>query len=397
MARIVRLLAVTVVSAIVAWRAIVSGFDAIQDNRGIFAHDDTADTSGGNDVGELRRRLARNPADSESLLRLAEQFQRLGDRPGALAALKQALDNSPTKKRVLAVARIMYFTYGDDASGLMVTRRLMDLYPDTAPRVFPVFAAALEMSPYRAFFEEMVRDDPKWFPSFFQHVCNSASVNALQVVFAPRIASTHATPEEQRCFLDRLQREGRWALAYQFWLNGLPAEHRQRVGFIFNGGFELPISNVGFDWRIPGQDGVTVTSEPAEGAGGRRALHVMFTNKRFSAPPVYEHLQLTPGRYRFSGRGRAQALNSWLGLQWGLYCLSSKGEDQRQLAHSDPLLGTSDWQEFQSDFTVTRDCSVQIVRLELANPVREAKTGGSAPVRLRGNLWFDDLRVKLLD
>ena len=106
---------------------------------------------------------------------------------------------------------------------------------------------------------------------------------------------------------------------------------------------------------------------------------------------------MTPGRYRFSGRGRAQALNSWLGLQWGLYCLSSKGEDQRQLAHSDPLLGTSDWQDFQSDFTVARDCPVQIVRLELANPVREAKTAGSAPVRLRGNLWFDDLRVKLLD
>jgi hypothetical protein len=37
-----------------------------------------------------------------------------------------------------------------------------------------------------------------------------------------------------------------------------------------------------------------------------------------------------------------------------------------------------------------------MLRLELANPRRDAMVPGSAPTRLRGSIWFDDLRVKTL-
>ncbi len=40
---------------------------------------------------------------------------------------------------------------------------------------------------------------------------------------------------------------------------------------------------------------------------------------------------------------------------------------------------------------------MQVLRLELANPQRNAKSAGSVAIRLRGGLWFDDLRVRSVD
>ena len=84
-------------------------------------------------------------------------------------------------------------------------------------------------------------------------------------------AAEVATPDERRCLIERLQRDGQWPDAYLVWLNGLPLEQRQRVGYVFNGGFELPLSNAGFDWRIPAQDGAVVSAEPGDGVTGKRA------------------------------------------------------------------------------------------------------------------------------
>ena len=84
-------------------------------------------------------------------------------------------------------------------------------------------------------------------------------------------------------------------------------------------------------------------------------------------------------------------------MQWGLYCHNAGSGEVRQLARSDALLGSSDWTEFHQDFVVSRDCPVQVLRLELANPRRDAKEGGNVAVRLRGSVWFDDLRVRILD
>ena len=116
------------------------------------------------------------------------------------------------------------------------------------------------------------------------------------------------------------------------------------------------MSNVGFDWTIPPQDGVDVDAQPIGGATGRRALKVEFVNKRWAGPPVQQYLMLYPGRYRFEGRGRSDGLETWLGVQWGLYCLPASGKEPRQLARSGRFLASSDWEAWGDDFAVPGDC-----------------------------------------
>jgi hypothetical protein len=90
---------------------------------------------------------------------------------------------------------------------------------------------------------------------------------------------------------------------------------------------------------------------------------------------------------------RADGFESWLGLQWAVYCHADDEAAQRQLAKTEPFTGSGGWGEFRRDFVVPAGCPVQLLRLELANPKRDAEAPGAVPARLRGGLWFDDIEV----
>ena len=213
-------------------------------------------------------------------------------------------------------------------------------------------------------------------------------------LLAVRAHAGSATDAERRCVVDRLQRENRWPHAYQTWLNTLPDAARRRVGYVYNGDFELPISNVGFDWRVPVEERVRVEVHP-DGSG--RALAIEFVDTRWTAPPIYQYLMLVPGKYDFEGRGRSDALDTWLGVQWALYCAPEGAAPARQLARTPRFLGTSAWQAWRVAMTVPADCPVQILRLELANPRADVAAPGDVTVRLKGSVRFAGLRVRSLD
>jgi len=264
--------------------------------------------------------------------------------------------------------------------------------------VWPVFTAALNSGRHDEFFAAAARDNARWWPGFFDEACKAATdLSTVERAFAVRAATGNVTAAERTCVIERLERDGQWSRAYQTWINSLPREQQRRIGFVFNGEFEFPISNVGFDWIIAPQDGVNVEAQSIQGARGRRALRIEFVRKRWSRVPVQQYLVLVPGKYRFEGRGRADGLDTWVGVQWGLYCLQREGVPGHHLASSDRFRGTSDWVEFHGDFTVAKDCPVQLLRFELANPRQDLATPDDVVTRLNVTVWFDDFRVRSLD
>ena len=386
------MLALTIpVMLLLAWRVLVAGIDALAE-RNVAPPDAAAAEA------SLRQRLARNPADATALLFLALELERQGRADEAGAAMRTAVRLAPADPQSLLLVAGYFLRTGEEAPALTTLRRAVDSSPvEVSDRVWPVFTAALVAGRHREFFDAVARENPSWWPGFFHYACaHAASAGAMQAVYAARVAAGVATPDERRCLIERLQRDGQWTAAYLVWLNGLPLEQRQRVGYVFNGDFELPLSNLGFDWRIPVQEGAVVSAEPGDGVTGQRALNITFANQRYAAPPVYQYLMLYPGRYRLEGRARSD-LDAWLGLQWGLYCQEASGRETRQLAHSEPFVRSTRWREFQQDFTVPANCPAQVLRLELANPKQGANGPGNVAIRLKGKVWFDDLRVRIVD
>ena len=387
------------VALVLAWRAIVAASVAGQEGGRALVLGRAMTTAGSASPEERwRAQLARNPTDFVALLALARVREESGDVAGARAAIGEATRLAPVDRPTLIEAAAFHMRAGEELESLTILRRVADLHPDARATVWPVFAAALDSGRRDDFFAGIARDDPDWWPSFFDHACRSASsADALQRLFTVRAVAGKVRADERRCLIGRLQREGRWTNAYQAWLNSLPPSGRQRVGYVYNGDFELPISNLGFDWTLPPQDGVVVDVRPAAGAAGRGALRIELLDKRWSGPPVQQTLMLFPGRYRFEGRGRADRLDTWLGVQWGLYCLPDGGATPRQLARSGRFLGSSDWTGWGVDFAVPKDCPVQLLRLELANPREDAGTPGNVAARLTGTAWFDDFLIRGLD
>jgi hypothetical protein len=346
----------------------------------------------------MRQRLARNPADATAILLLAIELERQGRREEAGAAMRTAVRLAPADPQSLLLVAGYFLRTGEEAQALATLRRAVDSsQAAVGERVWPVFSAALAAGRHREYLDNLARENPSWWPVFFHYACtHGASAGAAQAVHAVRVAAGVATHDERRCLIERLQRDGLWTGAYLVWLNGLPLEQRQRVGYVFNGGFELPLSNSGFDWKIPLQEGVVVSAEPGDGITGALALSLTFGNQRYVGPPVYQYLLLAPGRYRLEGRARAD-LNAWLGLQWGLYCRNGAGRETRQLAHSRPFAGPTRWGEFAEEFAVPANCPAQMLRLELANPKQGAQAPGTVAIRLKGKVWFDDVRVRIVD
>lgn len=386
------------VALVLGWRIIVSALSAM-DERGFAVAQKSARLPLGSPGAERpwRERLARNPADSKALVVLALELESTGKRAESVEAMAEALRLAPGDLQTLMQGVGFFLRNGDDSRALATLQRAVEAFPgEIDNKVWGVFTLAIDSGRYRSFFEQVARENPPWWQPFFRVACESAAIGAVQALFDVRAKANLALPEERRCLIDRLQREGQWTNAYVLWLNSLPLEQRNRVAYVFNGTFELPLSNVGFDWRIPPQDGIDVTTEATDGTVGKRALKVAFSNKRYSAPPIYQLLALSPGRYLFEGRSRSD-LESWLGLQWGVYCAERNGQSGRQLVRTDRFVGAVDWTDFRQSLVVPGDCPAQVLRLELANPKRDATSPGNVVVRLKGRVWFDDMRITLLD
>ena len=388
-----------VIALVLAWRVVVTGADRWRDEEGVPpALAQAAPEEVATPERQWRTRLTHNPADYVALVMLALEFEQQGRKDDAHAAMREALRLAPADRQTLLQAGALLLRGGDVTQALPILQRAADLYPQTREAIWPAFARALDGGRHDEFFTTLAVSNVSWWPEFFRYACQkSKDSDALQRVFAKRTDSHAADADGRRCLVDRLLREQRWASGYQVWLNSLPADQRQRIGFVFNGDFELPISNLGFDWTITPQAVVVVEALPTEGAAGRRALKVEFVNQRWAGTPVQQRLMLVPGRYRFDGRGRSVGLDTWLGVQWGIYCLSAGGATTRQLTRIGRFRGTTPWEEMDTEFTVPPDCPAQVLRLELANPRAEADTPGNVAARLRGTVWFDDFRVRSVE
>ena len=260
-----------------------------------------------------------------------------------------------------------------------------------SPETLPILARTLEsIAANPEGREELVTllgsHAPHWRTGFLNHLATSGEDAGvvLAVYNGLKVARVPVTPAETLSVLQRLMRQGFVAQAYVMWVSSLPKSHRQSVGNVFDGGFELPFDAGVFGWRIGRVPGAFIRAEAVAGMVGDRALVIDFQHRHVPFGHVQQSLALPAGSYKLSGRVRIADLVTERGLRWTVSCVDGGGV----IAETAPFSGRKPWREFVVEFTVLPEkCRSQELALTLAARIKREQWIG-------GKIWFDGLNIR---
>jgi hypothetical protein len=328
-----------------------------------------------------------DPTNALTYLALAELEAAAGRLPEAVALAEVADVLGPMRSPALSRSAAFWFAQGRPDRGIERWSVLLRTQPGTAGQLFPVLLRLADEPVTRALLLPLLDQPPDWWDGFFAYAATHAPrPDPVMFLYNGRNRGDGLpSPVEQRVYLDRLWKDGRWTDVYLAWVGGLGERGLEVQGLIYNGGFELPPTGMGFDWRITPARGVTVEMLETFGSGGSRSLHVVLEGRVARFQNVYQPLYLEPGGYQLRGRVRTDGLPPRQGLRWAVRCNQSGAEP---LAATLPFGGKDDWQVFTLDFEVPpSECRVQLLRLEQEEQVGEPWNG-------QGGIWFDDLMIR---
>ena len=337
----------------------------------------------------LRAAAEENPANGRVYLALARLREGQGEDGRAAKLVATATHLAPMRGAVQLGAAELWFKQGQWDQGIESLSMALELRPQLRERLYPVFLRLAEDPQTRLGFATLLRNPPSWWESFFAFTAKHAVDTSVAGAFYQTRFQQGQKPtaEERRHLLNRLEKDGRFHEAYFVWPNSLDAEQLDALGNVYNGGFELPLSDEGFGWRIPKIRGAWLESMPTYGAKGERALHVTFQGQRVRFRHLYQYLLLEPGDYHFRGRVWPDSLQTSQGVRWVVRCMPDSGEI---LGTSERFLGSTPWRQFVTQFTVpAEDCRVQELRLELVGRYAQE-------FEASGAIWFDALGITRL-
>lgn len=276
-----------------------------------------------------------------------------------------------------------YLERGDFRAGLQRIDTILRLSPGRGVAIYPIL---MQLSQDPDFAQEMavvLQEAPPWRRSMLAALRHPKTGNPLAagLIMQALQGKGGLTPQEYASWLDSLMAQDRWGEAYARWA-GDAIKRDGRLPLAYNGDFEAPITDAGFDWRRIRVPGVMVHLEQSVGAPGRNA-YIRFLDRRVASAGLELPLFLQPGRYALALRMRASGLRSQLGLQWTVTCAGGAGV----VAKTDPIDGNVAWREFNATFTIpAAKCAGQ--KLRLVNLV-----GAGAGQRVVGEVWVDDVRI----
>jgi tetratricopeptide (TPR) repeat protein len=337
-------------------------------------------------IDHLRKAIDANPSEGRAYAALGRLLETRGEADQARRAMETAARLSPQRSDVQMDVAAYWMRQGDLDRALAHWNTVLRHRPDLYARVFPALLQLAGDPARQAAFLPLLKQPVPWWPAFFMHAAaNAPDVNTVRVLFSLQQGGPNTpTPEMLRAYLARLQKESAWMEAWLAWLNSLTKEQVGKVGYLYNGSFEAPISNLGFDWIVQKHPAVSLDTAATYETSGERALRVNFRGLRVKFQHLQQYLMLPPGRFYLQGRVRPDNLQAAQGMQWTLYCLGNN----EPVAVTDRFRGSDQWTRFRTEFSIPPDgCPVQMLRLELAGTIR-------LDFDADGTIWFDNLGIE---
>ena len=334
-------------------------------------------------VQSLRKRISRNPGDSQAWISLAALSSESGkingvDHNAMLDMSTQLAADDYRVQRMQAKRAIEHKQWPLAVDWLI---RLVQDNSD-APAALALAMLVQEPSALAAMQLHLKPGDDWLEPVFDAMPAAKVPVILAMPLVMNALQQKILSPQLIEKLIRQLKAHGLWLQAYALWTSSL--DHP--VPLLFNGDFDLGFIDSGFDWVVtpisPSQSGALVRQIALDQRGG--VLQIEFTGRPVAVPVIYQNLVLLNTRYVLNGEFSANNLRVNEGLAWTLRCVANDQEIARTLALKDTA---NQWQPFTVEFEIPPGCGRAVaLQLQTFAPY-EAATG------LRGQITFNNLHV----
>lgn len=322
---------------------------------------------------QLRERIGANPGDAWAWTKLLVA----GEGPPPEPVIRAATVVAPNHPNVLRWRAAKAFERGEYAEAVDVLVQMVAARGSGhAAQVLARLAATPEG---QALLRPHLDRADRWLPSVISHMSTLKLPPGAALPLVAEALEKRTLPAAARHgYMRSLKAGGHWLDAYGLWL----AHHKQAVPLLYNGSFDQPLEQDGFDWEFSpvarSRAGVIL----GQAAVARRGLvlDLEFTGRSFTTPILRQYVFAPPGAYRLAGEYMSK-LRSESGLTWTVACTSGAKAVAGRSGALQPTGGI--WKTFQVEFTIPADCGpVASVQLE-PTAAYEAAAG------IRGQLALD--------
>ncbi len=347
-------------------------------------------------VAQARRANVLNPNKYAYWLDLASACESLGDSACVEQALDRALVLCPMAPRVWWAAGNQYLRINQPDKAARCFQRLLWMNPEYAGPTFDLTLRAY--GDPEMIYQKVVGDGAgaQQVLAFADVMSANDQFDAAQQAWR-RVEGSGAkfSFAAAQPYLEHLLRRGRYQEAQSIWLQlerqgviGAPAND-QRGNLVFNGGFEAPPLNAGFDWRLQPSPYVSVDFADASPHEGLHCLRVDFPvsqNNEFE--PVYQVLPVVAGHtYTLAAYVRTNEVTSDSGPRLKVVdpdcstCMS---------AFTESTTGTTGWHAVSVKFTTGKQ--TRAIRVSVWRP-----RSRTFPMDIWGSFWLDDVSIRSIN
>ncbi len=364
---------------------------------GLIYSANTIDTNLSEAVKNLRKATALNPRRWDYWLDLGTTCDFVGDTACSDEALERAVGLSPMSPAIQWTLGNHYLLTDRQEKAFPYFRKLLEMAPEYLDATFRLCLQATR-DPQAIYAQVVPRGtDASGRFAFLMFLSSTADYESAMRIWGQMISGPDRSPDLSlvKPFLDLLVDHSQIQDASTVW-NDLehagvipPRPPSQTAGLLYDGSFEGPRLNTGFDWRINDSPDLVYDFSDPSAFKGAKCLRIYFAVGRNADYDLLNQVvPIKPNtRYELTANVRSENLTSDSGPRWRVVEMGCENCAART---SDPTVGTTPWHPIQVAFFTQPQ--TQAVRVSFWRP--QDQTYNS---EITGMVWLDSITLRAVE
>lgn len=336
-------------------------------------------------IGHYLLSLKRNPADSHAWLAIAKAYRDTDRTNEASYALKKAHYLDKNTPDVIWELALFLLLENNQNEALPLLRRYITLVPEQQANVYAL-CYMMRVKPM-SILNDLVPADYSFYNRYLAFLIGNGLLNESTEVWN-RMKTYNPERSEYLKYCDFLIASGELGAGLALWddfaKRFLDVKNRPAGEILWNGDFELPIENGGFDWKIGKADGVRIYRDRDIKWTGFASLSMSFDGS--ANPGISLAQQIVPvnqgQRYRLTGYIRTEKITTHNGIVFE----ASNNICDPFAKKTEPVTGTTLWKKIELEFTTPQKCKAITIAVKRE---RSEKFDN----KISGDAWIDSLSV----